>query len=44
MFQNCNNNSCCCNRGLFGLCLNDCTLIIILIAIWLLSSKGCCCD
>lgn len=49
MFGSCGcNNGCnsgcggCNNRGLFGICLNDCTLIIILIAIWLLSSGGTC--
>ena len=26
--------------GLFGICLNDATLVIILLAIWLLSSGG----
>lgn len=42
MFGNCC-NSCCpadSNRGLFGICLNDATLVIILLAIWLLSSGG----
>lgn len=36
-------NTCCpadSNRGLFGICLNDATLIIILLVIWLLSSGG----
>ena len=40
MFGNCC-NTCCpadSNRGLFGICLNDATLVIILLAIWLLSS------
>lgn len=49
MFGTCNG---CCgsnNRGLFGLCLNDSTLIIILVIIWLLSGGygrgcGCGCD
>ena len=48
MFGTCCNNSCPCdsNRGLFGICLNDTTLIIILIAIWLLSGGfgGCGCN
>lgn len=42
MFGNCC-NTCCpadSNRGLFGICLNDATLVIILLAIWLLSSGG----
>ena len=42
MFGNCF-NTCCpadSNRGLFGICLNDATLVIILLAIWLLSSGG----
>lgn len=44
MFGTCGCNSGCSgvnNRGLFGICLNDATLIIILIAIWLLTSNGC---
>lgn len=43
MFGNCNGGGgcgCCNNRGLFGICLNDATLIIILIAIWLLCENG----
>ena len=42
MFGNCC-NTCCpadSNRGLFGICLNDATLVIILLAIWLLSSAA----
>lgn len=42
MFGNCC-NTCCpadSNRGLFGICLNDATLIIVLLAIWLLTSGG----
>lgn len=42
MFGNCC-NTCCpadSNRGLFGICLNDATLVTILLAIWLLSSGG----
>ena len=41
MFGNCC-NTCCpadSNRGLFGICLNDAPLIIILL-IWLVSSGG----
>lgn len=42
MFGNCCNTCCPAdnNRGLFGICLNDATLVIILLAIWLLSSGG----
>ena len=42
MFGNCCNTSCPAdsNRSLFGICLNDTTLIFILLVIWLLSSGG----
>lgn len=42
MFGNCCNTGCPAdsNRGLFGICLNDATLIIVLLAIWLLTSGG----